>query len=82
MRSKTYCEHRVELDSEKVHDNQWVARATIVVVEAETEKRIPIFGRRRATFDSQDLADAYGFELAKIWIDGKLSGANGHGLPE
>ena len=82
MRTKTYCEHRIELDAENVHDDQWVARATIVIVDDENEKRIPIFGRRRATFDSQEQADAYGFELAKLWIDGKLSGANGHGLPD
>jgi len=24
-------------------------------------------------------ADAYAFELAKIWIDGRLWGTNGHG---
>jgi len=82
MRTQTYCEHRVELDSEELHDHQWVARATIVIVEQRTEKRIPIYGRRRATFDSQEQADSYGFELAKLWIDGKVSGSNGHGLPD
>jgi hypothetical protein len=31
------------------------------------------------TFDTQAQADSYGLELAKLWIDGKLWGANGHG---
>jgi hypothetical protein len=56
-----------------------MARATIVFVEHKKEKRIPIFGRRRATFDSQRQADSYALELAKLWIDGKLWGSNGHG---
>lgn len=45
----------------------------------KTFKRIPIFGRRRATFNNQRRADAYAMELAKLWIDGRLWGANGHG---
>lgn len=81
MNNRTYQGHGVELDSENVGDGQWAARATIVVDDGDKPKRIPIYGRRRATFDSQELADNYGFELAKLWIDGKLSGANGHGMP-
>jgi len=82
MNSRTYQGHGVELDAEEVGKGQWVARATVVVDEGEKAKRIPIYGRRRATFDSQEQADSYGFELAKLWIDGKLSGSNGHGLPD
>ncbi len=82
MRNRTYQGHGVELDAEEVGGGQWAARATIVIDEGEKPKRIPIYGRRRATFDGQELADTYGFELAKLWIDGKLSGANGHGLPD
>jgi hypothetical protein len=79
MRSRTYRNHRVDLDSEEIRAGEWVARATIVIVEQRKEKRIPIFGRRRATFDSRRQADVYALELAKLWIDGKIWGSNGHG---
>jgi hypothetical protein len=79
MRSRTYRDHRVELDAEEIRKGEWVARATIVIVEHKKEMRIPIFGRRRGTFDTERQADSYGFELAKLWIDGKLWGSNGHG---
>ena len=79
MRTITYRDHRVELDSEAIRKGEWVARATIVIVDHKKEKRIPIFGRRRATFDSRRQADSYALELAKLWIDGKLWGSNGHG---
>ncbi|MBM2802467.1 MAG: hypothetical protein HW419_360 [Deltaproteobacteria bacterium] len=79
MRTRTYRDHRVELDAEEIRKGEWVARATIVIVEHSKAKRIPIFGRRRATLDTERQADAYGFELAKLWIDGKLWGSNGHG---
>lgn len=79
MRTRNYRSHRVEFDSEEIRENEWVARATIVVFEQRKEKRIPIFGRRRATFDTQREADALAFELAKLWIDGRLWGANGNG---
>jgi hypothetical protein len=79
MRKRTYRGHRVELESEKTPPGEWVARATVVITEGKSKKKIPIFGRRRATFDTQRQADAYAMELAKLWIDGKLWGANGHG---
>lgn len=79
MRIKTYRGHRVELESESTRSGEWVARATIVVFEGKKDKRIPIFGRRQATFDSQKQADAYALELAKLWIDGRTWGTNGHG---
>ena len=79
MRTHTYRNHRVELISEQTGSGEWFARATIVIVEGKKEKRIPIFGRRRATFTTRRRADAYAFELAKIWIDGRLWGTNGHG---
>ena len=79
MRSRTYRNHRVDLDSEEIRAGEWVARATIVIEDHRQEKRIPIFGRRRATFDSRRQADAYALELAKLWIDGKIWGSNGHG---
>lgn len=82
MNNRIYQGHGVELDAEEVRAGEWVARATVVIDEGEKPKRIPIYGRRRATFDSQQEADTYGFELAKLWIDGKLSGSNGHGLPD
>ena len=57
MRSKTYRSHRVEMESEQTKSGEWTARATIVLVHAEQTKRIPIFGRRRATFETQRQAD-------------------------
>ncbi len=56
-----------------------MARATIVIGIGKSAKRIPIFGRRRAAFDSRREADAYALELAKLWVDGRLWGANGQG---
>ena len=79
MRIRRYRGHRVELDSEEIHSREWMARATIVIVQDRKEKRIPVFGRRRGTFDTQRQADAYALELAKIWIDGRTWGSNGHG---
>ena len=79
MPVRTYRGHRVELDSERIRSREWMARATIVIFEAKREKRIPIFGRRRGTFDTRRQADAYALELAKIWINGRTWGTNGHG---
>ena len=79
MRTRRYRGHRVELESEPNKSGEWVARATIVVFEGKTEKRIPIFGRRQATFDSRRTADDYALELAKLWIGGRTWGTNGHG---
>lgn len=56
-----------------------MAQAMIVITDAGEAKRIPIFGRRRATFDSKRGADAYALELAKLWVDGHLWGGNGRG---
>jgi hypothetical protein len=79
MRAKAYRGHRVLLKSEAKRPREWVARVTIVFTENHRVKRIPIFGRRRMTFETQARADVYGFELAKLWIDGRLWGTNGHG---
>ena len=79
MRVRTYRGHRVELESDRIRAREWMARATNVIVEGKKEKRIPIFGRRRGTFDTQRQADAYALELAKLWIDGRTWGTNGHG---
>src|SRR6266850_3653695 len=79
VRTKTYRGHRVELESEQTKSSEWAARATVVVFESKKEKRIPIFGRRRATFRTQREDDAYALELAKLWIDGRTWGTNGHG---
>jgi hypothetical protein len=79
MRTKAYRGHSVELDSEEIRSGEWFARATIVVEESKPTKKIPIFGRRRATFETQRQADAYALELAKMWIDGRTWGTNGHG---
>ncbi|MGZ8427245.1 MAG: hypothetical protein ACXWYD_20050 [Candidatus Binatia bacterium] len=79
MRTDSYNDHRIDFDSEEIRQGEWIARATIVFLDDRVEKRIPIFGRRQATFDTQALADNYALELAKLWIDGRLEGTNGHG---
>jgi hypothetical protein len=79
MRTKNYRDHKIELLSEVTDSGEWVAQAMIVINDADKAKRIPIFGRRRATFDSKRGADAYALELAKLWIDGRLWGGNGRG---
>ena len=79
MRKETYRGHIVELTSEKTDSGEWQARATIIIEDGKTDKKIPILGRRRATFDTRRQADSYAMELAKLWIDGRLWGANGHG---
>jgi hypothetical protein len=79
MRTKIYRGHRVELESEPAGSGAWVPKATIIIFEEKRHKRIPIYGRRRATFDSRREADAYALELAKLWIDGRTWGTNGHG---
>jgi len=79
MRIKNYRDHQIELLSELTESGAWVDQAMIVINDAGKAKRIPIFGRRRATFDSKRGADAYALELAKLWIDGRLWGGNGRG---
>ena len=79
MRTATYRSHKIELASERNASGEWVARATIILEDGQTVRRIPVFGRRRTTFDTRRRADAYALELAKIWIDGRLWGANGNG---
>ena len=79
MRIRNYRDHKIELLSELTNSGEWVAQAMIVIIVAGKAKRIPIFGRRRATFDSKRGADAYALELAKLWVDGHLWGGNGRG---
>jgi hypothetical protein len=79
MTKKTYRGHVVELTSEEARPGEWIARATIIIEDGKRDKKIPILGRRRATFDTRRQADSYAMELAKLWIDGRLWGANGHG---
>jgi hypothetical protein len=79
MRKRSYRDHVIEFTSAQVQSGEWVASATIVLIERRKEKRIPIFGRRRATFETRRKADLYAMELAKLWIDGRFGGANGHG---
>ena len=79
MCTKTYRDHNIELLSELTKSGEWVAQAMVVINNHGKAKRIPIFGRRRATFDSRRAADAYALELAKLWVDGHLGGGNGRG---
>jgi hypothetical protein len=78
MKKVFYKGHQVELISDELRSGGWVARATVIVEDRGSTKKIPIFGRRRARFDSRREADAYALELAKLWIEGRLWGANGH----
>jgi hypothetical protein len=77
MKNKSYKGHLIELVSERLRSGGWVARATVVIEEGKKVKNIPIFGRRRATFDSRKEADSYALELAKLWVDGRIWGGNG-----
>jgi hypothetical protein len=54
-----------------------MARATVIIDEGKKVKKIPIFGRRRASFESRPKADSYALELAKLWINGRIRGGNG-----
>ncbi|HET8564248.1 MAG TPA: hypothetical protein VFM35_10285 [Candidatus Binatia bacterium] len=74
----SYKGHTIELTSDKLRSGEWVARATVIIGEGNVVKKIPIFGRRRASFDSRRRADGYALELAKLWIEGRIWGANGH----
>ena len=79
MRTRNYRNHKIELLSELTKSGEWVAQAMVVINNHGKAKRIPIFGRRRATFDSWRDADAYALELAKLWVDSHLLGGNGRG---
>jgi hypothetical protein len=50
----------------------------VIVKDGTKVKKIPIYGRRRASFGSKREADLYALELAKLWIDGRIWGGNGH----
>ncbi len=77
MRKKSYKGYCIELVSHRLPSGKWVARATVIIEKGRRIGRIPIFGRRRATFDSQRQADSYALELAKLWVDGLIWGGNG-----
>jgi hypothetical protein len=77
MKKVSYKGQTVELLSYRLRPRAWIARATVVVEEGGRVKRIPIFGRRRTSFESLKEADAYALELAKLWIEGRIWGGNG-----
>jgi len=79
MTRVSYKGHSIELASHRLRSGGWVARATVIIHEANSVKKVPVFGRRRATFDSRREADAYALELARLWVEGRIWGANGHG---
>jgi len=79
MKRTSYRDHQIELASEQASSGGWIARATVIIGVGKMAKRIPIFGRRRAAFDTRREADSYALELAKLWVDGRLWGANGQG---
>lgn len=79
MKKKTYRRHRIELLSARLASGGWVARARVLIQDGKVNKKIPIFGRRRAPFDTKRQADTYALELAKLWVDGKIRGGNGRG---
>ena len=79
MKKRSYRGHLVALISAKRGSREWTARAIVIIEENRRVKKIPIFGRRRATFESKRAADSYALELAKLWIDGRLWGGNGRG---
>ena len=77
MKKVSYEGHTIELVSHKLRTGGWVPRATVIIEDGKTVKSIPIFGRRRASFDSQREADSCALELAKLWVEGRISGGNG-----
>lgn len=77
MKKVAYRGHTIELSSERMRSKGWVPKAIVVIEENKTVKRIPIYGRRRASFDTQREADSCALELAKLWVDGRVSGGNG-----
>jgi len=79
MKTTNYRRHQIELSSEKLASGGWVAKATVLIDAGKVVKKIPIFGRRRASFDTKRQADAYALELAKLWVDGRIRGGNGQG---
>ena len=76
MKKVSYKGHFIELVSEKLRSRGWVPRAIVVVEEGTRVKKIAIFGRTRASFDSQKEADSSALELAKLWVDGRIWGGN------
>jgi hypothetical protein len=79
MKKITYRRYKIQLLSEKLRSGGWVARATVFIEDGKVNKKIPIFGRRRAPFTTERQADTYALELAKLWVDGKIHGGNGRG---
>lgn len=79
VKRTSYKGHSIELESHQLRSGRWVAHATVVIRESKRTKKIPIFGRRQAHFATRAEADALAFELARLWIEGKIWGANGHG---
>ena len=79
MKRKSYKDHVVELESQRRRSGGWYSRATVIIDDGKTVKKIPILSRRRTRFDTQLEADDYAMELAKLWIDGKIWGGNGRG---
>ena len=79
MRRVSYKGHAIELDSQKLESGKWIAQAIVVIKETAVVKRVPIFGRRQMSFDERREADAYAMELARLWVEGRIWGANGHG---
>lgn len=79
MKKVSYKGHVIEPASHRLRSGGWMPRATVVIHEMNSVKKIPIFGRRRASFDSRQKADAYALELARLWVEGRIWGANGHG---
>jgi len=55
MGKKVYRGHTIEFNSEQNRSGDWIARATIII---DGNKKIPIFGRRRTSFDTRGQADS------------------------
>ncbi len=77
MKKVSYEGHTIELVSHQLRNGGWVPRASIIIEYGKGMKSIPIFGRRRASFESQREADSCALELAKLWVNGKIWGGNG-----
>jgi len=63
----------VEPTSQKLRSGRWSPAANIILDQGGTVTYTPVYSRRRLTFKTQKDADAHALQLARAWIDGRIS---------
>ncbi len=63
----------VEPISHKLRSGRWSPHARIILDQGGTVTFTPVYSRRKLTFKTQKEADAHALELARVWIDGRVS---------